>query len=64
MHVQLRCPRSDMAAPAVWFAYSPDRKGEHPERHLREFRGTLQANACTGFNQLYETGLARSPSGC
>jgi len=36
--------------------YSPDRKGEHPERHLREFRGTLQADAYAGFNQLYATG--------
>jgi hypothetical protein len=41
----------------VWFAYSPDRKGEHPERHLREFRGTLQADAYAGFNQIYEKGL-------
>jgi len=49
-------PAGDMAAPAVWFAYSPDRKGEHPERHLREFRGTLQADAYAGFNRLYETG--------
>jgi transposase len=49
-------PTGDMGAPAVWFAYSPDRKGEHPERHLREFRGTLQADAYAGFNQLYETG--------
>ncbi len=49
-------PAGDLAAPAVWFAYSPDRKGEHPERHLREFRGTLQADAYAGFNQLYETG--------
>ena len=47
-------PAGDTAAPAVWFAYSPDRKGEHPERHLREFRGTLQADAYVGFNQLYE----------
>jgi transposase len=49
-------PAGDTAAPAVWFAYSPDRKGEHPERHLREFRGTLQADAYAGFNQLYATG--------
>ncbi len=49
-------PAGDSAAPAVWFAYSPDRKGEHPERHLREFRGTLQADAYAGFNQLYENG--------
>jgi len=40
----------------VWFAYSPDRKGEHPERHLEKFRGTLQADAYAGFNQLYENG--------
>jgi transposase len=44
------------AAPAVWFAYSPDRKGEHPQQHLREFTGTLQADAYAGFNQLYENG--------
>jgi transposase len=49
-------PAGDTAAPAVWFAYSPDRKGEHPERHLREFRGSLQADAYAGFNQLYESG--------
>jgi transposase len=49
-------PAGDTAAPAVWFGYSPDRKGEHPERHLRNFRGTLQADAYAGFNQLYETG--------
>ena len=49
-------PAGDTAAPAVWFAYSPDRKGEHPERHLREFRGTLQADAYAGFNQLYANG--------
>ncbi len=49
-------PAGGTAAPAVWFAYSPDRKGEHPERHLRQFRGTLQADAYAGFNQLYESG--------
>ncbi len=49
-------PADDTAPPAVWFAYSPDRKGEHPERHLEKFRGTLQADAYAGFNQLYENG--------
>jgi transposase len=49
-------PAGDRAAPAVWFAYSPDRKGEHPERHLEKFRGTLHADAYAGFNQLYENG--------
>jgi transposase len=49
-------PAGDTASPAVWFAYSPDRKGEHPARHLEKFRGTLQADAYAGFNQLYENG--------
>jgi transposase len=49
-------PAGDTAAPAVWFAYSPDRKGEHPAQHLEKFRGALQADAYAGFNQLYENG--------
>jgi hypothetical protein len=49
-------PAGNTAAPAVWFAYSPDRKGEHPANHLASFRGTLQADGYAGFNRLYETG--------
>jgi transposase len=47
-------PAGDRAAPAVWFAYSADRGGEHPEHHLRTFQGALQADAYAGFNQLYK----------
>ena len=47
-------PAGDTASPAVWFAYSPDRGGEHPLRHLRTFRGALQADAYAGFNELYK----------
>jgi len=43
-------------APAVWFAYSPDRSGKHPHQHLATFKGTLQADAYAGFNRLYESG--------
>ena len=49
-------PAGDKAAPAVWFAYSPNRKGEHPQRHLAKFEGILQADAFAGFNRLYEGG--------
>ena len=42
--------------PAVWFAYTPDRKGEHPRRHLRQFTGILQADGYAGFHHLYEGG--------
>src|SRR6266853_3402802 len=47
-------PWGDERAPAVWFAYSPDRGGEHPGQHLRTFQGALQADAYAGFNQLYK----------
>jgi transposase len=49
-------PAGDTAAPAVWFAYSPDRKGEHPQKHLMSFTGTLQADGYAGFQRLYEGG--------
>lgn len=43
------------APPAVWFAYSPDRKGIHPQTHLAKFKGVLQADAYAGFNAIFET---------
>ena len=52
-------PAGDLAAPAVWFAYSPDRKGEHPHRHLKAFRGTLQADGYAGFNDYMRAAASR-----
>lgn len=46
-------PAGSDAAPAVWFAYSPDRKGHHPQRHLRDYQGAIHADAYAGFNKLY-----------
>jgi hypothetical protein len=43
----------------VWFAYTPDRKGEHPQAHLRKFTGTLQADAYAGYGQVYEGGRVK-----
>jgi hypothetical protein len=40
--------------PAAAFFYSPDRGGEHPERHLASYVGLMQADAYAGFNRLYE----------
>jgi transposase len=34
---------------AVWFAYSPNRQGVHPQRHLAGFKGILQADAYAGY---------------
>ena len=49
-------PAGDATPAAVWFAYSPDRKGEHPQSHLGNFTGTLQADGYAGFDAVYETG--------
>jgi transposase len=49
-------PAGSAEAPAVWFAYSADRKSEHPANHLASFKGKLQADAFPGFNRLYEPG--------
>ena len=45
--------------PSVWFAYTPDRQGVHPQTHLANFQGILQADAYAGFNALYEDGTVR-----
>jgi len=49
-------PWAGTAPPAVFYRYSPDRKGEHPRGHLSDFRGILQADGYAGFGDLYKTG--------
>jgi transposase len=49
-------PAGSQEASAVWFAYSPDRKGEHPAGHLKNYKGILQADGYAGFNNLYKAG--------
>ncbi len=49
-------PAGENTEPAVWFAYTPDRKGERPRQHLKNFKGALQADAYAGFHHLYNTG--------
>ena len=46
--------------PAVAYFYSPDRKGKHPQAHLKDFRGVLHADGYAGFKDLYQ---ARGPDG-
>ena len=46
-------PFAGTRPPAALFFYSPDRKGEHPQAHLKEFRGTIHADGYAGFNQLF-----------
>jgi hypothetical protein len=52
-------PFGGTAAPAAVFFYSRDRAGEHVARHLASYAGILQADAYSGFGQLYNA--RRSP---
>src|SRR5271154_1520092 len=54
--VRYERPAAGELAPAVWFAYSSDRKGEHPQAHLQGFSGILQADGYAGFSKLYDGG--------
>jgi transposase len=47
------------APPAVWFAYSPNRQGQHPQAHLAGFSGVLQADAFAGYNEIYTDGQVK-----
>jgi transposase len=49
-------PASSREPPAVWYRYSPDRKAEHPQAHLRDYTGILQADGYSGFGPLYQQG--------
>lgn len=49
-------PHAETAPPAVLFRYSPDRRGEHPEAHLKRFSGILHADGYAGFERLYAPG--------
>ena len=50
-------------APAVWFAYSANRQGIHPQTHLKDFSGILQADAYAGYDAIYATGKV-TEAGC
>jgi transposase len=54
-------PFGGHAAPAAMFHYSPDRRGEHPEKHLANYSGIMQADAYAGFNGLYAAGRKPGP---
>jgi transposase len=49
-------PFAGPAPPAVFYCYSPDRKGIHPQKHLCGFRGILHADGYAGFGELYRSG--------
>jgi transposase len=54
-------PFAGRAPPAAVFFYSRDRTAQHPESHLRDYDGILQADAYAGYNRLYEAGRKPGP---
>lgn len=51
-------PHGGPTMPAVWFAFTTDRRAEHPQTLLKDFRGHLQADAYAGYDELYRSGRA------
>jgi transposase len=52
-------PFAGPSPPAAVFYYSRDRGGEHPQAHLAQYAGILQADAYGGYGKLYDP--ERSP---
>lgn len=53
--------------PAALFHYSRNRRGEHPRAHLASWSGILQADAYSGYGELYAPGRQAGPvleAGC
>jgi transposase len=40
--------------PAAFYSYSENRQGLHPQKHLKGFKGILQADGYAGYNELYK----------
>jgi hypothetical protein len=45
----------DTAPAAVWFAYTPDRKGIHPQTHLAKFKGCCKRTPMPGSMHCSKT---------
>jgi hypothetical protein len=56
VYVRNDCRSGSTEPAAVWFDYSSDRKGIHPQTRLAKFKGILQADAYSGFDKLYASG--------
>jgi transposase len=54
-------PFAGRAPPAALYYASRDRRQEHPARHLCGFTGILQADAYSGYNELYEASRPQGP---
>jgi transposase len=63
VYVRDERPFAGERPPAVLFFYSSDRKGEHPQEHLKDFQGVIHADGYAGFNELF-AGNRIAEAGC
>ncbi len=56
-----RGPPPSTDPPAAFYRYTPTREGAHPQAHLKDFRGTLQADGYSGFDGLIRRGPGAPP---
>jgi transposase len=54
-------PWAGPRAPAAYYRYSPDRKGERPRDHLAGYEGFLHADAYGGYDTLFQSHGAFPP---
>lgn len=48
----------------VAYEFTPDRREEHAQRYLKDFRGLVQADAYKGYDKLFALGSGRIELGC
>ena len=61
VYVRDDAPFGGPAPPAALFHYSRDRRGTHPRAHLASWSGILQADAYSGYGELYRDGREPGP---
>jgi len=54
-------PFAGTGPPAAVYYYSPDRRQEHPEAHLKNWTGILQSDAYSGYNPLSDNNRPGGP---
>ena len=55
-------PWAGNRAPAAFYRYSPDRKGERPRDHLAGYQGFLHTDAYSGYESLYRPQGNKAPT--
>lgn len=58
-HVRDERPWGSAIPPAAFYKYSPDRKGEHPQAHLKDYEGFLHVDGFSGYDKLFAKGKAK-----